>query len=247
MAVMQTLFMKPRAHTLRTLRGMAAVPLAAVLALSGCSGGSDDPEATDSSSTSSPSDSSSSPISEKPYLPVPDGVELTAQGSELEVGDHAVVAYEPRQEQVGVLDIQVTRLEKTTFKESFAGWKLDEATQKTNPYFVRAAVKNVGESDLGGRTVPLYIVDGNNTLIESSTFASSFKPCPSTPFPDVFKAGDKVAVCLVFLSPDRGDLTAVSFRPTQEFDPITWTGELSSPKSDKPRTSGKKGKNGKKG
>ena len=231
---MQTLSMKPRAHAIR----LAGLSLAAVLALSACSGGSDDPASTDSSSTSSTSSASgstSASTSEKPYLPVPDGVELTAQGSELEVGDHAVVAYEPRQEQVGVLDIAVTRLEKTTFKESFAGWQLDAATRKTNPYFVRATVKNVGETDLGGRPVPIYIVDGNNTLIESSTFKSAFKPCPSRPFPDVFRAGDKVDVCLVFLSPDKGDLTAVSFRPTQEFNPITWTGELMSPKAEKPR------------
>jgi hypothetical protein len=241
MAVVQNLFMKPDAPSRRTLRSMAGVCLAAVLALSGCSGGSDDPEATASSSTPSPSGSTSAPATEKPYLPVPAGVELTEQGSELEVGDHAVVAYEPRQKQVGVLDIQVTRLERTTFKESFSGWKLDEATKKTSPYFVRATVKNVGASDLGGRPVPLYIVDGNNTLVESSTFASTFKPCPSKPFPDVFKAGDKTDVCLVFLSPDKGDLTAVSFRPTQEFDPITWTGELKSPKSEKPRKHRKKG------
>ncbi|HEU4812144.1 MAG TPA: hypothetical protein VFT00_08375 [Nocardioides sp.] len=232
--------MKPD-HTARhTLRGMAGVSLAAVLALSGCSGGSDDPASTDSSSTSSPSSSSSAPTSEKPYLPVPDGVELTAQGSDLQVGDHAVVAYEPRQKQVGVLDIQVTRLEKTTFKESFAGWDIDDEKKKTNPYFVRATVKNVGDSDLGGLPVPLYIVDGNNRLVESSTFRSMFKPCPSTPLPDVFKAGDKAAVCLVFLSPDKGDLTAVSFRPTQEFDPITWTGELTSPKAEKPRKNRRK-------
>ena len=41
-------------------------------------------------------------------------------------------------------------------------------------------------------------------------------------------------VCLVFLAPKKGDLTAVSFRPTQEYDPITWTGDLEKPKPPKP-------------
>ena len=41
-----------------------------------------------------------------------------------------------------------------------------------------------------------------------------------------------------------GDLTAVSFRPTQDFDPITWTGELKKPKKPKP-DKGKGGKGGK--
>jgi hypothetical protein len=45
--------------------------------------------------------------------------------------------------------------------------------------------------------------------------------------------------CLVFLSPKKGDLTAVSFRPTQAFDPITWTGELQEPKPPKPDKPGK--------
>ena len=120
-----------------------------------------------------------------------DGVELTAQGSELAVGDSAVVAFEPRQDEVAVLDITVTRLEKTSFEESFSGWQLDAATRKSNPYFVHATVKNVGGTDLGGRPVPLYIVDGRNTLIEASGFASTFKPCPSKALPKKFENGDR--------------------------------------------------------
>ena len=204
-------------------RGLA-LALAGVLTLSGCSGSDDKP-----SSSGSPSGSSSS--SAKPYLPVPDGVELTTPGSSLKVGDHAVVAYEVRQGKVGALDIRVTRLEKASFKKSFAGWKLDKATLKTNPYFVRAQVQNVGTTDLGGRNVPLYIVDGRNTLIEASSFASTFSPCSPGQFPKKFKQGDKANVCLVYLSPNHGKLTAASFRPTQEFAPITWTGPLVAPKA----------------
>jgi hypothetical protein len=215
----------------RPVRGLLALGISGTLLLSGCSGGSDEPSAG-SGSSASPS------ASAKPYLPVPDGVELTPPGSELELGEPATVAYEPRQGKVGVLTIKVTRLEKTSFKQSFAGWKLDDATRKTNPYFVRARVHNVGETDLGGRNVPLYIVDGRNTLIEASSFASTFKPCPVGEFPKKFTHGDQVDVCLVYLSPDHGRLTAASFRPTQEFSPITWTGELTPPKSATPPRKG---------
>lgn len=231
--------------TVTTTR-LLGLGLAGVLALSGCSGGSDD-SAAPSAGSGSASGSSSASASAEPYLPVPDGVELTAPGSELAVGESATVAYEPRQGQVGVLDIRVTRLEKTSFKESFQGWKLDDATRKTNPYFVRAKVRNVGESDLGGRNVPLYIVDGRNTLIEASSFASTFKPCANGQFPDKFKQGDATSVCLVYLSPKRGDLTAASFRPTQDFSPITWTGELSSPQAEKKSTKSDKKSDRRKG
>ena len=33
----------------------------------------------------------------------------------------------------------------------------------------------------------------------------------------------RLSTCLVYLSPDKGTLDAVSYRPASEFDPITWT------------------------
>jgi hypothetical protein len=229
-------------HTLlmrsRLVPFVASALLAPALVLAGCSG---DDGAKDASASSSQTPSDSGSATTKPYLPVPDGVELTAQGSALDLGKHAVVAYEPRQDTVGVLDIKVTALEKTTFATSFKGWQLDADTRKTNPYFVHATVENVGRTDLGGRPVPLYIVDGRNTLIEASTFKSTFKPCPSKSFPGTFKHGDTVKACLVYLSPRHGDLTAVSFRPTQAFDPITWTGKLATVGAEQPKKGSKPG------
>jgi len=220
--------------------------LAGSLLLTACSDDSgDEPDAGGSSSPTAGAGTASA--SATPYLPVPEGVELTPQGSELRVGDEAVVAYEPRQGTVGVLSIRVDRLEKTSFKESFGGWQLDGPTKKSNPYFVRATVTNAGDTDLGGRPVPLYIVDGRNTLIEPSSFASRFEPCPSTPLPKKFGAGKTAEVCLVYLAPQKGALTAVSFRPEQEFNPITWTGDLQKVKEPGQGTKGKNGKQDKKG
>jgi hypothetical protein len=224
----------------------AVVLLATAGLLAGCSnddkgpdlGASASPGASGSTSESSSSDSAA------PTLPVPEGVELSPQGSQLQVGETATVAYELRQDVVGVLDIRVTRLEQTSFKKSFVGWDLDDAQRKSNPYFVRVTLINRGDTDLGGKKVPLYIVDGSNTLVEATTFASSFTPCEPGVFPKTFKTGRKLKACMVFLAPKRGDLTAVSFRPTQDYDPITWTGELEKPKP--PKKHHKKGstKNG---
>lgn len=244
-------------HSARIHRVLAGslVGLLAGALLVGCSGdGDQDSDADPSSSASGPTSGStsesasvSSSPSETPYLPVPDGVELTPQGTALEVGDSAVVAYEPNQKVVGVLDITVTRLEKTTFKESFQGWKLDDKTLESTPYFVHVTVKNVGRSNLGSlspdlRRIPLYIVNGADTLVESSSFASAFKPCPSTPLPAKFKPGTKTRACLVFLSPDHGGLQGVSFRPTEEFNPIVWTGEVHKLGEHPKKKKGKKGK-----
>jgi hypothetical protein len=212
----------------------AALLLAAALGLAGCSGDSSDASGAATSGTPS---TSSPTASDSAYLPVPAGVELTPPGSQLSVGDHAVVAYEPRQDQVGALDIQVTKLEKTTM-DAFSAWQLSDEQKKSNPFYVRAVIKNVGDTDLGGRPVPLYVVNDDNVLLESTPFASSFEPCPSTPFPEKFGPGDDAKVCLVYLAPNHGDLVAVSFRPDETFNPITWTGDVTKYEPPKPKKSG---------
>lgn len=205
----------------RRLTLPAAVALASALVLGGCSGGDDDPESTDGSATSSGGATSS----DTAYLDVPDGVELTAQGSELDFGDTATVAFEPRQDRVAALDLTVQSIEKATFK-MFVGWKLEDETLSTTPYFVQVKVTNVGETDLGGDRIPVYGVDGDNKLIEYSTFSSTFKPCPSLLFPKKFASGDTFKTCLVYLAPHKGKLTAAEFRPVEEFNPILWTGDI---------------------
>jgi hypothetical protein len=214
----------------RLLGSSLAVLLSASL-LAGCSG-SDGSDGSDGSSGGSGGPSASA--SESPYLPVPDAVTLTPQGTHLEVGDEAVVAFEPRQDEVGVLDLTVTKLEQTTAKKTLSAWQLTEAQQKSTPYFVHVKVTNVGDTDLGGRRVPLYAVNEDNLLLESTPFASSFVACPSTPLPKPFANGATADVCLVYLAPAHGELTAVSFRPEETFDPIIWTGEITKYVAPKP-------------
>lgn len=214
----------------------AALAVTAVV-LTGCSSDEGEPDDTGSSTSATATDSAE-------YLEVPAGVELTEQGSQLAVGDHAVVAYEPRQGQVGALDIQVRKLQQASTKD-LSAWQLSDAQQKSTPFYVDVAIENVGDSDLGGREIPLYVVNEQNVLLEATPFASSFKPCPSTPFPKKFGPGASGRFCLVYLAPDKGRLEAVSFRPVETFNPITWTGEVEKPAEPK-KGAGKKSGDSKK-
>jgi hypothetical protein len=207
-----------KASTISRLIGTSVLTLVLATALVGCSGDGSDSDGASAKATASPSAS--------PYLPVPDGVELTPQGTQLELGDPGVVAYEPRQDEVGVLDLSVTKLEQTTVRRSLSAWQLTPEQKASTPYFVHVNVRNVGETDLGGRRVPLYAVNEDNLLLESTPFASSFTACPSTALPAEFLPGAAAKMCLVYLAPDRGTLEAVSFRPEETFDPITWKGEI---------------------
>jgi hypothetical protein len=167
----------------RRLGSSVAALAAAVVLLAGCSGDDDSGPDAGGSTGPSASESTSATVAPSPTLPVPAGVELSPEGSQLQVGETATVAYEVRQGVVGVLDIKVTRLEKTSIKKSFVGWDLDQGQKNSHPYFVRATVTNRGETNLSGKRVPLYIVDGNNTLIEATTFASAFTACQPGEFP----------------------------------------------------------------
>jgi hypothetical protein len=209
--------------------------LAAVLVLAACSGdgssGSGSPTgdaAPDGTSAASGGDATpgSKP---SPYLPVPAGVVLTDPGSELGFGEQATVAWRPEQGQVGVLDVKVRRVFAADIK-ALQNWQLDAAGRGSSLYYVTMTVANIGDEDLSGQRIPLYVLDGANALVESSAFKKEFKPCASPALPDGFVTGEKVTVCQAYLVPKRGTLVAVSFRPTEKFNPISWVGKVTEPK-----------------
>jgi hypothetical protein len=203
------------------------VVVAAMLALSACGGGgsSSGPGAGSAGTTSTSGQSGSSPTSSVSSV---QGVALTAPGTELTLGQAATVSWQPNQKQVGVLKLAVTKLERVPIS-AFHDWRLDPATQKSTPYFVQTKVTNLGKSNLSRVPVPLYLLDQRNTLLQASTFRAQFPACPSTPLPAKFTHGKKTSVCLVYFAPDHGKLTAISFRPTQDYDAITWHGPLTKP------------------
>ena len=91
--------------------------------------------------------------------------------------------------------------------------------------------------------MPLGGNSGENTLRPPVRFASAFAKCPTSNIPPGFEPGARIETCLVFLSPDKGSLEGVSYRPTEEFTPIEWHGKVVTPKADrKPR--GRSGRGG---
>ncbi len=211
----------------RPVLPLAAVTAAAALALAGCSSDAGTKEAAGGSSASASASSSPSPSS---TVPVPDGTTLTDQGSKLSYGDTGTVIFEPSQGRGTVLRLTVKSVKQGSL-DDFKGYILDDSyKQKASYYYATVSVKNVGEGDVGGVGVPLWGVNAANTLLPAVNFTTSFKPCPTKPLPKSFPKGATLSTCLVYLSPDKGKLVSVSYRPSQEFNPITWTGDIATPK-----------------
>jgi hypothetical protein len=229
---------------------LAAVVLAGALALAGCGGeekADNEPTSTGSSSQPSSDSPSQSPTrsqtestSAEPLksgsadpnlaygLDLPAGVHLTPLGSRLKLGETARIAWKPDNKTVGVLAMTVTGLRQGRL-EDFDDFILDEEVMQSTPYYVDVEVENIGKSDLGGVDTPLYLVNGKDVLVRASTLQGKFAPCAAKPLPRKFEPEASAEVCLVYFVANHGTLRSVSFRPKQEYQPISWTGAVTKP------------------
>lgn len=202
----------------------SVVLLGLVLGAAGC--GSEEKKASDDKSAKPSPSVSESPAS---YLEVPAGVTLTEPGTQLALGEEGVVAFERRQKEVGTIAVTVDRIERTSFRESFPNWEVDEVTAARTPYFVRLAVTNVGDTDLGGLQLDNVIwADDGTTLEAPNYYTKKQQPaCVGGPLPEEFATGATTELCQIFyIAPER-TLESISFIPPAGLDAVTWVGEIS--------------------
>lgn len=203
----------------RPVLGLGVLLCAVGLVLSGC-GGSATPKAKPTTPT----------LTAQTQVPVPSGVTLTAYGSTLKFGETATVAYAPNDRRKSVLELTVLSATQGSISD-LANYALEDRTRASRPYYVQVSVKNVGTGDVGHTPVPLFLVDNRNTLISASSFTNAFTRCPSPPLPAAFGPSATLTTCLVYLAPDHGTMTGMSFRAVQENAPILWTGTVKVPKA----------------
>lgn len=213
--------------------GLVAVIGCLALVSAGCGG---------SGSKAAPTPSASA----LPSVAVPDGVTITEPGTTLAFGDPASVAYQPNDTRSSVLTMRVTKIVKARMAD-FSQYVLDARTQASTPYFVHVKIGNVGTGDVGKTDIPLWAVSQADTLIHSSGFTNTFKPCPSPALPATFGPQAQLKTCLVYLIPDHGTLTGISFRPLQSVAGIEWKGTIAVEKAaGSNKHKGKAAKHGKK-
>jgi hypothetical protein len=199
----------------RQLR-LAAALAAGGLLLSACGGG-DEPEEPDSSVTPTTTASEGGTTE--------DEVEVTPEGTQLAFGESATVEHDQKGE-TRTLGLSVESAKQGAIAD-FAGFDMDDPyRKKANYYYVRVQVENAGDARISGGEVPLWGISGEDTLLPVVKFTSSFKKCPTEGLPKRFKPGDTFKTCLVYLSPNKGTLEGLSYRPTEEYVPIEWHGDV---------------------
>ena len=248
---------------------LAALAVAAGLAVTGCGGGGDEtPTSTTATDTASPSGGASGESSgggsesgadaepsPSTGVDVPEGITLTEPGARLSFGETARVAHEVRRPAQGrggkrdtatagtVLALTVESATKGSLSD-LSGFNLSDPYQrKANYFYVRVRVKNLGKHRFGDLDVPLWGISGENTLLPPVRFTSAFAQCPTEPLPVGFAPGARFRTCVVFLSPDKGSLEGVSYRPTETSTPIEWHGKVTAARRDG-GTRGRRGSGG---
>ena len=166
----------------------------------------------------------------------------TDPGTDLGFGEEATLAWQPESDVAGVLDLSVEAVAEQE-RSVFDGW-VNDVVPDARPYFVTVTLSNAGESDLGGQEVPLYLRDETGALGAPWTLGGDFAECQSGPLPVPFAAGTETEMCLVYLVPDGGRVRDLVFQPSDDYDPITWSGEVSEPEREKPRKRDEKDERG---
>lgn len=137
---------------------MFAAALAATmgLGLSACDSGDDEADAKASPTASASASTSSEPTSESPDsgddggTPV-DG-DVTAPGTELKVGDKAVLPFEYTSKKKGTIAVTVTAIEKGAESDMEA---FGDKAKGMTPYYIKMKVENVGGTDLSYASLKL--------------------------------------------------------------------------------------------
>jgi hypothetical protein len=205
--------------SIRTLLLVVSV----ALALAGCSGDKkDDDKAGTPTTSSTPTGTPTTSVS------LPAGATLTAPGTSLDFGQEAIVEYSPNQRPGTVLSLIVDDARKGALSD-LKGFELNTDYKKNGSYYyVDVTVKNLGTVDAGGWGIPISGVNEADVLLPAVRFTSVFKPCASKSLPKKFPQNSTFSTCMVFLAPNHGQLTALSF-PSPDADAtksITWTGDV---------------------
>ncbi|WP_328453898.1 hypothetical protein [Amycolatopsis sp. NBC_00438] len=204
-------------HVRTTL--LAAAGSAAALLLSACGG---------ESGQAAPAVPSAAPSSAEPAEPSaadssaasPAG-DATKPGTELKVGDRAVVPFKYGTTKSGTIAITVTAIDKGANADLA---KYGDKAKGITPYYLRASVENVDGADLSYASVSLRALgaDGRSTGV---IITGSTDQCKSGTAPKEFDApGAKFETCTLQGAREGSEVTAATFDKGDGYDksPIVW-------------------------
>lgn len=208
----------------RTASLVAACAAAALLvsACGGDTGGTASPAADGTTTTTTTSQTTtSSSAAAKPGGTA--GGDVTAPGTELKIGDRAVVPFKYGTEKTGTIALTVTAIEQGDNADLA---KFGDKAAGITPFYIRVVVENVGGTDLAHSSLSLrglgedgrgtgVIISGDTDRCESETAGRGFTT-----------AGAKYETCVLQAAPEGSKIVSASYANGDGYDkdPVVWKG-----------------------
>lgn len=188
------------------MKAVVAASVAALVLLAGCGsdGSAEEPDATVPQG-----------------FKVPAGVELTAAGTTLEVGEPATVVFETGDGAASAITATPTKVERGDI-EDFKFFSLDEESKASTPYYVTATVINEGPAGLGGLGAPFVAHDDTDMIVAPNVINGEFEPCEGGQLPETFLPGDTAELCMVFLIPKDRKLVSIDAVSDEPSTAVRW-------------------------
>ncbi|MFD7655753.1 hypothetical protein ACFV4N_17410 [Actinosynnema sp. NPDC059797] len=149
--------------------------------------------------------------------------DVTAPGSELAVGERAVVPFKYGTSKTGTIALTVTAIEQGDNADLA---KFGDKAKGITPFYIRVTVENVGGTDLSYSSLSLrglgedgrgtgVIITGDTDECESETAARDFTT-----------AGAKYETCVLQAAREGSKIVAASFTDGDDYkdDPVVWKG-----------------------
>jgi hypothetical protein len=148
--------------------------------------------------------------------------DVTAPGTELKVGERAVVPFKYGTDKNGTIAITVTAIDQGSNADLAA---FGEKAKGITPYYIRVTVENVGGTDLSYSSLSLRAVgsDGKGTGV---IISGDTKQCESeTAKKDFTTAGAKYDTCVLQGAREGAAVAGAEYDKGDGYDksPITWS------------------------
>ncbi|GHG03248.1 MULTISPECIES: hypothetical protein [Amycolatopsis] len=206
---------------MKHVRATLFAACATTLLLSACGGESGQAvPATPTGTPAAPASAESSAPESSTGAAVPAG-DVTPPGTELKLGERAVVPFKSGTTKSGTIAITVTAIDKG---ENADLAKYGDKAKGITPYYLRATIENVGGTDLAYASVSLRArgADGRSTGV---IITGSLDQCKSgSAGKDFTTAGAKFETCTLQGAREGSTVEAAAFDKGDGYDksPVVW-------------------------
>jgi hypothetical protein len=188
-------------------RGRAGFTVIAVVALTGCGGGST--KTVTERVTAPAAETTTTQAATTTETPAKAGG-LTPMGTTLKVGQPAVIAYDDSSNhKKSRIQITPQKIAKGSL-DDFKNIKLEGKEKTSTPYYVTMNVKNVGKGDLSGTDPASYIdgIDDRGQEQNEIIFFGEFERCNGDNAKSL-KPGESYSRCLAYLIAGGGSIVGM--------------------------------------